>query len=754
MKTGLSNAERVRKLPWALAGDTANIIHFYLTFSGSILLLFLDKLGLDKGQIGVVLSIFTFVDILALFILPWAARVGYKRVFLWFWGGRKVALAGLIAAPWVKHQFGTQAAFGYVVGIIVLFSICRSVGVCSLSPWSQEFIPNSIRGKYSAVQNILTVLAGTITAASVGWVLGSDAPLERFKILFTIAVLFGFANVAFYGQVPDGEPKPDVQKERGRWSHILGAAKDRRLWTFELGTMWVTIGWSSMASFLPLFFRQQAKLEAGQVFYLDSTILAAGLVSCFLWGWAADRYGGKPVMVMNLAMMAIYPIGLLMLPLNSGSTFPLALGLVFVVGLVIPGWNIGYGRYFYVNLVPPENRTGYIAIHTAVVGLISGIVPLATGTILDLDAVKDLSGHLGLIQLHAWTPLFFVCLGGLGLGVWTLSRLPASGGLEASRFASMFLQGSPLAALQAMITYHQFTGQEPQRVATIERLGQSRSPFSVEELVEGLRDPSFNVRYEAVISIARTAPHPRLTLALIEVMEDTDTDLSLMAAWGLGRMGDPAAIDSLRKVLHGNSPLLRARAARALAMLRDQASGPRILQLFREKQDIHARLGFAAALGSLDRTEGLPDLLAFLRGLENERHQREAALAVATILGDDERAVRLWRRMAEDPGDALAGVVLALQRRLPRLAPGLWANQHTLEHVISRIANYFGNGDMPRGVAELRVLAAAVEHEVFRPAVKIVLADAIEAIDQFGEKRMEYVILAVHCMHTGVEEQA
>ena len=46
-------------------------------------------------------------------------------------------------------------------------------------------------------------------------------------------------------------------------------------------------------------------------------------------------------------------------------TFPVALGLVAFIGLVSPGWSIGYGRYFYVNLVPAENRAGYIGLHSA-----------------------------------------------------------------------------------------------------------------------------------------------------------------------------------------------------------------------------------------------------------------------------------------------------------------------------------------------------------------------------------------------------
>ena len=69
-----------------------------------------------------------------------------------------------------------------------------------------------------------------------------------------------------------------------------------------------------------------------------------------------------------------------------------------------------------------------------------------------------------------------------------------------------------------------------------ERLGQTHSHLTVDELLDALRDPRFQVRYEAIVSIARMRPDPRLTAALIKVMRGKSPALSVISAWALGRL--------------------------------------------------------------------------------------------------------------------------------------------------------------------------------------------------------------------------
>ena len=103
-----------------------------------------------------------------------------------------------------------------------------------------------------------------------------------------------------------------------------------------------------------------------------------------------------------------------------------------------------------------------------------------------------------------------------------------------------------------------------------ERLGRGSSPLTVDELLEALADPRFNVRYEAIIAIARRAPDERLMNALIDVLNSGEPALGTMAAWALGRIGDENAIRPLREGLDAEYRSVRAHCARSLGTLRDE----------------------------------------------------------------------------------------------------------------------------------------------------------------------------------------
>ena len=749
MPEQVSNVEKVQRLRWGLAGDFANVFHYYLTFSPTILLLFLDKLKLTKPQIGLVLGLITFVDLVSLVSSPIAARKGYKKVFLSFWAGRKFAILAMIAAPLVLAWSNPDTTFVFVFGVMLVFSLCRSIAVSALTPWSQEYVPAQVRGKFSAWQTVVTVLAVNIAALSASWYLGDKPEAPRFIPLFLVAFAIGLLSLVGYSRLPGGEPEPAARRPTGVLDDMAVAVRDKRFIRFEVGSQVITIGWGLMSAFLTLFYREQARIPAEKLFILDSVQVAAGLASCFLWGWASDRFGSKPVMLLNLSGHVVLPIVLLLLPLdNPGLAFWIVLAAVVFLGLVGPGWNIGYNRYFFVNLVPASNRTGYMSLHAAIAGVVAGLTPLITGQLLEIT--KNLSGHWWLVNVNPYTPMFVAAAVAVIATVVILSGLPSSGAMGVSSFAAMFFQGNPILAMQALIA-HGMGGHERARIATIERLGQARSPLSVDELLEGLRDPAFNVRYEAVNAIARTTPHPRLTQALITLVEENrEPELALAAAWGLGRIGDPLAIPALRGAMRSEFPLLRSRAARALGMLRDGASAPELVKMFREEPDTTIRLAYASALAQLHHDAALPALLEFLHSQTAEHVRLEAALAIATILGQDERAVMLWRRMYADPADALAGVALGLRRRLRTLVPDLPAGNETLNHVIDRCARAFSAKEMPRGVAELRVLAAAVSPDTLKPSAALVLRASIAAIDEFSDKRLEYVTLCVHSLHVGV----
>src|SRR5688572_11354850 len=149
-----TNAEKMRRLPWSIGSDAANAVFAQLTYFGSIFVLFLSALSFNKTQIGFLLSLIPFSGLIALFIASAVARFGYKRTYIIFHGARKVVTILLLGTPWILAQFGAQATLFYIAGVVATFSIVRAIAITAIYPWTQEYVPSAVRGKYSAIDNI------------------------------------------------------------------------------------------------------------------------------------------------------------------------------------------------------------------------------------------------------------------------------------------------------------------------------------------------------------------------------------------------------------------------------------------------------------------------------------------------------------------------------------------------------------------------------------------------------------------------
>ena len=158
----VTDVEKIQKLPWYVTGDSLNTGFFLLTFSGSIFILFLNELQLNTAQIGLLLSLVPFVGIIAPFIGPWVARFGYKRTFITFWGIRNFVFAFMLLTPLILAQFGQEKVFYWVAGIILAFALCRSIAETGGYPWRKAAVPDTIRGKFIAINSMSTTVAGIL----------------------------------------------------------------------------------------------------------------------------------------------------------------------------------------------------------------------------------------------------------------------------------------------------------------------------------------------------------------------------------------------------------------------------------------------------------------------------------------------------------------------------------------------------------------------------------------------------------------
>ena len=735
--------EKIRGLPWVLAKDASLAVHARFLFFGSSFVLFLNQIGFNKTQIGGLLSILPFLGLIALIAAPWVAQRGVKRVYVAFFGTRNIFVFLLLFSPSVYLRWGITGAFLYIAVLMSFYALFRAIGETGHYPWQQEYIPNAIRGKFTATANIIANIARLIAVSFAAYVVGLSANLERFMLLFALGGIFGLMAVWAAAHIPGGAANPQVESKRPDVKGMVQSLRDRSFFAFLIGVGMLTLINLPIFSFVPLFMREEVGLRDSQVVWLQTGVLIISMSTGYLWGWAADRYGSKPVMLSGVIAKAILPVFWIVMPRGASISFLIAMLISFWQGFAAQGWWIGHTRLLFVRIVPTKQKTAYMAVYYAWIGLVGGASRLISGALLDRFA--NLSYQIGFIHIDAYTILFVAGILVPLLSMVVFRFVRADSPVSLGEFAGKFIHGNVFVAAESIIRY-QLARDEETTVAATERLGQAHSPLTVDELLATLDDPRFNVRFEAIISIARHGPDERLIDALAKVLQQSEPALGVVAAWALGRLGDPQALDALREGLNAPYRSIRAHCARALGTLGDETVVPQLLEYLETEPDFHQRMAYGATLGKLRVQAAVPKLLSLLAQCPDLESQQTTALSIGRIIGDEHSFIQLLSQTgSSDPGTAIAQALLNLKKSLD----GLDVGEHNLSEMLDVTSETFAKGELHQGVSQLQEIITVLPKDRFGEVCAMILDTCQVQMDQNGAERLDYVVLAQHTIQMG-----
>jgi MFS family permease len=655
---------------------------------------------------------------------------------------RKIVTAFLLLTPWVLMRFGLKGTLTYVTVIVAAFALCRAVAETGWYPWAQEIIPDSIRGKFAATNQIFTTLVGLLAVSVAGYVVERSSDLSGFMILIAAGVLFGLFSVWAYSFIPGGAPVDDTSVDQTERRGLIEAVRDKEFLNYLAGIGLFTIATVPMFSFLPLFMQEQVGLGEGHIVLLQNGVLLGGLLSGYLWGWAADRYGSKPVMLSGVFITIFLPVFWMLLPRETNWSLYIALSIAFFQGVGAAGWTIGSNRILFVGIVPTEKKSDYMALYYAWIGVIGGLSQLIGGRILDYS--QSISGQFFIFALDPYTPLFLLGLALSLMGFLVFWGAKADSSVGVGEFAAIFLRGNPFHAMGSMIRYHQ-ARDEHTTVMMTERLSQAKSRLTVDELLEALADPRFHVRFEAIISMAHMRPDPRLTEALVKVLNGNEVALSVIAAWALGRIGDERAREPLHGALDSKYRSVQLHSVRALGALADKEMIPLLQQRLAQESDKGLQAAYASALGHLQAAEATEALLSLLDEIQNEGARMELAFSLARIVGNENSFIQLFRQTRTDMGTAVSQSISSLQRKWRKVN----VEHDELTAVFIQCAESWGYGDLDKGTGLMNRLIRLLPGESLIPPSDVILQACGAQLDKLGATRPEYVLLTLHVMHVG-----
>lgn len=735
----LTSVERARLIPRLIMADAMNTVFAMYTMFGPMTALLLNALGLTKGQIGIILAILPFSAIMALTIGPWLSRTGPKRLCVAAFLVRKIALVPILFTPWLSQHLGPGWIFPWLAGIIIFFGIARTVAETSGFAWGQELVDNTTRGKFTALDTSVATVIALLASLTGSLVVGLFPGIPGYLGLFGTGIVFGFFFVGILSTYPGGGPAASQTIHASSYlAGLILPFRDRNF-TLYIGATALINLFIGYGSFLPIYLVERLGMSSSQVFLFDIFQRIGILLCSFFWGWNADRFGSRPIMIFGLMVASFFTILYPFLPAHSPWTAPATYAFAFTAAGLWMAYAIGTNRYLFARAVPADARNPYMTVYYAITGCSAALGPLSAGWFLERLGDWDL--RIGFFWLNAFTLL--AMLGGIAMliAAFLFRRLAPDMHKGAGDFFSIFTRGSFFVALESSLRFH-YAIAEDDRISTTERMGQARNPMNQAEVIEALSDPSFNVRYEAILSIARLPPTDHLLKALIEIVRRQEPELSMTAAWALGRIGDHRALPALRAAMTSEYGLLRARIARTLGVLKDAESLPLLARGFMDEKHDRLRVAYASALGALRDAHHLGDILALLRRLDDPTLRHELLLAIARILGGEQHFIRLWRASRANFSAAVANTLLAFHKRFAHF---LRARVDILE-ITEASANAWIQENPSTGLAAFIRAIAALESEPLTDPLRLVLAACRDVLSERGVERIEFVLLGLHAM--------
>lgn len=738
-----TNAQRIRRLPWWYAASMLDNVRVSLIF-GPVLILFLDALSLNKARIGLILSLPLFFQTLAIFAVPLVEKIGYKRSCLIFFTIRAGVWYCFLCTSFIAARFGNDGTFLLVGFVMLIFSISQMLGLTASGPWSQEFLPTNIRSKAFALNTFLynmVVLAGTWFA---GFWIARSSGISAFVFLITLGTTVGLVSVSCNLFLPGGEKIKRKNHSKEHLVNMFDAFKDRDFVRLLAGYAVFILIVQGMISFVPLFMKDIVGIDSGRVVYLTVWTTAGTVLAVYFWGWAADRFGGKPVLLTGMMFFMIMPVLWYIIPRHQDRTsFFAAVAVSFIGGILSVAYLIGIDRYLFLTAFPPDKKTTYYSVWFAWTGFFAGLGPMITGIVLKhLNWLDHSDISFMHIRLDSFLPVFAAHIVLPATAIYILRNIKADSETTARQFVGQLFQSLPYGLFGSIssIVRYRLAGQEQQRIVTTRGLGRLDSPFNTDELIEAIKDPSFDVRYEAVIAMAMRKSNQRIFSALLDVLNGVDIELSAAAAPGLW---DKSAAKRLYLRFENSSVLLyrilRARSARALAGLGDTEIAPQLLKLFTSETDLALKTAYASALGTLGYLPALEHILKLLSEAQSETFRGELALAVAKIIGSEQTYIKLFRSAQSDWSTTISNAILKLKKPMTRLKL-----DPALIDGVAACADSFAADKYGLGVELLWPILDSMPQSQIDSEYRKVFIECGKRLEQFGIARREYILLAIH----------
>jgi len=371
----------------------------YTLLNGLFLVGFALALGADNFQIGILLAIPLFanlIQLLSAFILETTGTKKYTTLISLFLGRIIWIFVIIMAFGFMKDKVPILI----LTVVIILSSFLSAVGNLSLLSWTKDLVPLRRLGRFFGKKNIYASIGGIIVYLGGAYVVDRFDGLSIYGYIFSFAVILGIIAIFFLINIPEKKEKIKAINPIKFFRRLSLPFKDKNFRPlFYLGLLW-GFAINIAGPFFTVFMLEDLKLS----FFLVSIFLTVDtlfrIYGLKIWRSIADKFGARPVLTVTITIVSLTPFWFIFINNSNYWLIPIILS---IGSIAFAGVDIAFSQILFKS-APRKFDAYYLSSFTSMTGFISAIGPILGGYLA--VAVKNYPQMMVFLPSLKWIFLF------------------------------------------------------------------------------------------------------------------------------------------------------------------------------------------------------------------------------------------------------------------------------------------------------------------------------------------------------------
>jgi MFS family permease len=349
--------------------------------NGPLMVLYFKKLGATATILGILASLPPLLITLQIPAAHFVEKVGYRAFVLRGWSIRSLFVILMAGVVFLPETISPQARIVLLLFLLAAYNASRGISGCGFLPWISKLVPESVMGRYLALDQAFLGAALVLANLAVALFFLNAAGNWTFGVVLLGSFILALFSLAFLRRIPD----VPISREEGKmprmgWREIVFHPN---FFKFLVYNFIVHLGYGASGGFWAPFVKDTFTASDSTVLGLVAGSTLANVAGVLFFGRIIDRVGSRPMLalagfVFVLHFMIWFSIGCGLLPFNLFWIVIQCLG----AGWASSMFNLANMR-LVMGIVPERGRSHFFAWFSVLANVVLGVSPVLWGLILE-----------------------------------------------------------------------------------------------------------------------------------------------------------------------------------------------------------------------------------------------------------------------------------------------------------------------------------------------------------------------------------